>query len=39
MEELELKKEHEIKIDDNRLIIKMNNEEIVFTLFIVSSFQ
>ena len=39
MEELELKKGHEIKIDDNRLKIEMNNEEIVFTLFIGSSFQ
>ena len=31
MEELKLKNRHEIKIDDNRLSIEMNNEEFVFT--------
>ena len=38
MEELKLKNRHEIKIDDNRLSIEMNNEEFVFTLYIGLTF-
>ena len=33
-EYLEIKKEHEIRIDDNKIRIEMNNNEIIFTLII-----
>ena len=29
-----IKKEHEIRIDDNKIRIEMNNNEIIFTLII-----
>ena len=36
---LEIKKEHEIRIDDNKIRIEMNNNEIIFTLIIDLSFN
>ena len=36
---LEIKKEHEIKIDDNKIRIEINNNEIIFTLIIDLSFN
>ena len=38
-EYLEIKKEHEIRIDDNKIRIEMNNNEIIFTLIIDLSFN
>ena len=38
-ETLEIKKEHVIKIDDNKIIIEINNNEIIFTLIIDLSFN
>ena len=38
LEYLEIKKEHEIRIDDNKIRIEMNNE-IIFTLIIDLSFN
>ena len=38
-EYLEIKKEHEIRIDDNKIRIEMNNKEILFTLIIDLSFN
>ena len=38
-EYLEIKKEYEIKVDDNKIRIEMNNNEIIFTLFIDLSFN
>ena len=38
-ETVEIKKEHVIKIDDNKIIIEMNNNEIIFTLIINLSFN
>ena len=35
----EIQKEHEIKLDDNKIRIEMNNNEIKFTLFIDLSFN
>ena len=34
-----IKEEHEIKIDDNKMRIEMNNNEIIFTLIIDLSFN
>ena len=36
---VESKKEHEIKIDDNKIRIEMNNNEIIFSLIINLSFN
>ena len=38
-EELPIKKEHVIKIDDNKIIIAISNNEIIFTLIINLSFN
>ena len=38
-EYLEIKKEHEIRIDGNKIRIEMNNNEIIFTLIIDLSFN
>ena len=38
-EYLEIKKEHEIRIDDNKIRIEMNNNEIIFSLIIDLSFN
>ena len=38
-EYLEIKKEYEIKVDDNKIRIEMDNNEIIFTLFIDLSFN
>ena len=38
-EYLEIKKEHEIRIDDNKIKIEMNNNEIIFALIIDLSFN
>ena len=38
-EYIEIKKEHEIEIDDNRRRIEMNNNEIIFALIINLSFK
>ena len=38
-EYLEIKKEHDIRIDDNKIRIEMNNNEIIFTLIIDLSFN
>ena len=38
-EYLEIKKEYVIKVDDNKIRIEMNNNEIIFTLFIDLSFN
>ena len=38
-ETVEFKKEHEIRIDDNKIRIEMNNNEIIFTLIIDLSFN
>ena len=38
-EYLKIKKEHEIRIDDNKIRIEMNNNEIIFTLIIDLSFN
>ena len=38
-EYLEIKKEHKIRIDDNKIRIEMNNNEIIFTLIIDLSFS
>ena len=38
-EYLEIKKQHEIRIDDNKIRIEMNNNEIIFTLIIDLSFN
>ena len=35
----EIKKEHEIRIDDNKIRIEMNNNEIIFILIIDLSFN
>ena len=39
IENEEFKKEHEIRIDDNKIRIEMNNNEIIFSLFIDLSFN
>ena len=36
---LEIKKEHEIRIDDNKIRIEMNNKEIIYSLIIDISFN
>ena len=36
---VEIKEEHEIKIDDNKIRIEMNNNEIIFSLTIDLSFN
>ena len=33
-EQIEIKEDHEIKVDDNKIKIEMNNNEIIFSLFI-----
>ena len=38
-EYVEIKKEHEIKINDNKIRIEVNNNEIIFSLFIDLSFN
>ena len=38
-EYLDIKKEYEIKIEDNKIRIEMNNHEIIFSLFIDLSFN
>ena len=38
-EYLDIKKEYEIKIDDNKIRIEMNKDEIIFNLFIDLSFN
>ena len=38
-EYLDIKKEYEIKIDDNKIRIEMNKDEIIFSLFIDLSFN
>jgi hypothetical protein len=38
-EYLDIKKEYEIKIDDNKIRIEMNNNEIIFSLFIYLSYN
>ena len=38
-EKLPIKKEHVIKIDDNKIIIAISNNEITFTLIINLSFN
>ena len=38
-ETIEIKREHEIRIDDNKIRIEMNNNEIIFTLIIDLSFN
>ena len=38
-ESVEIKKEHEIKIEDNKIIIAISNNEIIFTLIINLSFN
>ena len=38
-ETIEMKKEHEIRIDDNKIRIEMNDNEIIFTLIIDLSFN
>ena len=38
-EYFEIKKEYEIKLDDNKIRIEMNNNEIIFTLIIDLSFN
>ena len=38
-ETVEFNKEHEIRIDDNKIRIEMNNNEIIFTLIIDLSFN
>ena len=38
-ETIEIKKEHEIRIDDNKIKIELNNNEIIFTLIIDLSFN
>ena len=38
-EYLDIKKDYEIKIDDNKIKIEMNKEEIIFSLFIDLSFN
>ena len=35
---VDIKKAHEIRIDDNKIIIDMNNDEIIFSLIIDMSF-
>jgi len=37
--QVEIKEEHEIKIDDNKIRIEMNNNEIIFSLIIDLSFN
>ena len=39
MDEQEINKEYEIKIDDNKIRIEMNNNEIIFSLIINLSFN
>ena len=39
MKEPEIKKEHEIKINDNKIKIEMNDNEIIFSLIIALSFN
>ena len=36
---VEIKKEHEIKVDDNKIRIEINNNEIIFSLIIDLSFN
>ena len=36
---IEIKKEHEIKVDDNKIRIELNNNEIIFSLIINLSFN
>ena len=38
-EYLDIKKEYEIKIDDNKIRIVMNKDEIIFILFMDLSFN
>ena len=38
-ETIEIKKEHEIRIDDNKIKIEMDNNEIIFTLIVDLSFN
>ena len=38
-EYVEIKKEHEIKVDDNKIRIEVNNNEIIFSLIINLSFN
>ena len=38
-ENIKIKKEHEIRIDDNKIRIEMNNSEIIFNLIIDLSFN
>ena len=38
-ETIEIKKEHEIRIEDNKIRIEMNNNEIIFTLIMDLSFN
>ena len=38
-EYLDIKKEYEIKVDDNKIRIEMNNNEIIFSLFINLSYN
>ena len=38
-EYLDIKKEYEVKIDDNKIKIEMNKDEIIFSLFIDLSFN
>ena len=38
-EYLDIKKEYEIKVDDNKIRIEMNNNEIIYTLVIDLSFN
>ena len=37
-EYLDIKKEYEIKIEDNKIKIEMNNNEIIFSLYIDLSY-